>query len=87
MCCFFVIFNSFIFFGVLIVCIVFEDGDTGKKVYGLVIKYGVGEDVFIGISIIDLYVKCGDMNEVVKNFLRILDYNVVLWIVMIFGYV
>ncbi|KAL9239524.1 hypothetical protein vseg_013837 [Gypsophila vaccaria] len=79
--------NSFTFSGVLSACIALEDGATGKKVHGLVIKHGAGDDVFVGTSISDLYAKCGDMDEATKNFLRMPVQNVVSWTSMIAGYV
>ncbi|XP_010678537.1 pentatricopeptide repeat-containing protein At1g74600, chloroplastic [Beta vulgaris subsp. vulgaris] len=79
--------NSFTFSGVLGACIALEDDDMGKKIHGLVIKHGAGEDVFVGTSISDLYSKCGHMDEAVKNFFRMPVQNVVSWTAMISGYV
>ncbi|KAJ8452339.1 hypothetical protein Cgig2_006144 [Carnegiea gigantea] len=79
--------NSFTLSSVCTACISLKDIDMGKKVHGLVIKHGATEDVFIGTSIVDLYAKCGDMNEAAKNFLRMRVHNVVSWTAMISGYV
>ncbi|KAK9116741.1 hypothetical protein Sjap_015688 [Stephania japonica] len=59
----------------------------GRRVHGWVIKCGVGEDVYFGTSLVDLYVKCGDMNEAVKGFSRMLVRNVVSWTAIISGFV
>ncbi|KNA04431.1 hypothetical protein SOVF_199880 [Spinacia oleracea] len=79
--------NSITFSGALGACIALENDDMGKKVHGLVIKHGAGQDVFVGTGISDLYSKCGLVDEAAKNFFRMPVQNVVSWTAMISGYV
>ncbi|KAK9119281.1 hypothetical protein Scep_017374 [Stephania cephalantha] len=79
--------NGFTFPSVLTACGALGELEIGRRVHGWVIKCGVGEDVYVGTSLIDLYVKCGDMNEAVKGFSRMLFRNVVSWTAIISGFV
>ncbi|GMH21941.1 hypothetical protein Nepgr_023784 [Nepenthes gracilis] len=79
--------NSFTFSSTLTACAALEQSDLGNVIHGLVIKYGVGQDAFVGTSIVDLYAKCGDMEEATKKFLRMPFCNVVLWTAFISGLV
>ncbi|XP_068306176.1 pentatricopeptide repeat-containing protein At1g74600, chloroplastic-like [Pyrus communis] len=78
--------NSFTFSSVLTACAALEEIEVGKEVQGLVIKRGA-EDVFVGTTIVDLYAKCGEMNEAVKEFKRMPTRNVVSWTAIISGFV
>ncbi|XP_050257597.1 pentatricopeptide repeat-containing protein At1g74600, chloroplastic [Quercus robur] len=78
--------NSFTFSSILTACAALEELDIGKGVQGWVIKCGAG-DVFVGTAIVDLYAKCGDMEEAVKEFSRMPSRNVVSWTTVISGFV
>ncbi|XP_022137435.1 pentatricopeptide repeat-containing protein At1g74600, chloroplastic [Momordica charantia] len=78
--------NSFTFSSVLTACAAVEDLEFGKRVQGRVIKCG-GEDVFVETALIDLYAKCGDIDEAVKTFLQMPIRNVVSWTAIISGFV
>ncbi|CAB4280997.1 unnamed protein product [Prunus armeniaca] len=78
--------NSFTFSSVLTACAALEEVGVGKEVQGWVIKRGA-EDVFVGTTIVDLYAKCGKMNEAVKKFSRMPTRNVVSWTAIISGFV
>ncbi|KAA8540962.1 hypothetical protein F0562_024900 [Nyssa sinensis] len=86
MCHGFLVPNSFTFSSILTACATLEELELGKGVQGWVIKCGVGEDVFVGTAIIDLYAKCGDMDEAVKEFLQMPVPNVVSWTAIISGF-
>lgn len=86
MCCGVLEPNSFTFSSVLTACAALEDLEFGKRVQGRVIKCG-GEDVFVETALIDLYAKCGEMDEAVKTFLRMPIRNVVSWTAIISGFV
>ncbi|KAE8124039.1 hypothetical protein FH972_018951 [Carpinus fangiana] len=86
MCCGSFMPNSFTFSSILTACAALEELTIGKKVQGWVIKCGV-EDVFVGAAIIDLYAKCGDMKEAVREFLQMPIRNVVSWTTVISGFV
>ncbi|KAG5252864.1 Pentatricopeptide repeat [Salix suchowensis] len=44
-------------------CAILGRCDVGKSVHCLVIKTGYDVDVFVGSSLVDMYAKCGDINE------------------------
>ncbi|KAL4347039.1 hypothetical protein GQ457_17G017020 [Hibiscus cannabinus] len=82
----FLIPNSFTFSSVLTACAALKEVEIGKEVQGWIIKCGA-EDVFVGTALIDLYVKCGDMDEAVKTFSWMPVRNVASWTAMISGFV
>ncbi|KAM7276401.1 hypothetical protein ACFE04_018267 [Oxalis oulophora] len=59
----------------------------GKGVHGYVMKEGYDECVFIGSSLVDMYGKCGFLNEARGVFDKMMERNVVAWNSMIVGYV
>lgn len=79
--------NGFTFSSVLTACAALEELELGKGVQGWVTKCGVGEDVFVGTTIVDLYAKCGAMDEAVKQFNQMPVRNVVSWTAIISGFV
>ncbi|XP_022727896.1 pentatricopeptide repeat-containing protein At1g74600, chloroplastic-like isoform X1 [Durio zibethinus] len=78
--------NVFTFSSVLTACAALKELEIGKEVQGWIIKCGV-VDVFVGTALIDLYVKCGDMDEAVKMFSVMPTRNVVSWTAIISGFV
>lgn len=58
----------------------------GRKIHGLVLGSGFALDVFLGSSLIDMYAKCGRMDDARKVFDRVPHRNVVSWTSMIAGY-
>ncbi|CAK9159889.1 unnamed protein product [Ilex paraguariensis] len=61
--------------------------DLGRKIHGLSVVSGFVVDVFLGSSLIDMYAKCGRLEDAQKVFDRITDRNIVCWTSMIAGYV
>ncbi|XP_072953978.1 pentatricopeptide repeat-containing protein At4g20770 [Typha angustifolia] len=58
----------------------------GQSIQAFVVKNGFGSDTHVGNSLMDLYVKCGDMDEAVVFFNTLADVSVVSWNIMIAGY-
>ncbi|KAJ4974967.1 hypothetical protein NE237_008141 [Protea cynaroides] len=79
--------NSFTFSSVLTACTAVGDLEMGRGVHGWVLKCGAGDDVFVGTAIVDLYAKCGDIDEALKEFLWMPIHNVVSWTAIISGFV
>ncbi|KAF8378441.1 hypothetical protein HHK36_029780 [Tetracentron sinense] len=79
--------NGFTFSSILTACTALGELEMGKGVHGWVIKCGAGEDVFVGTAIVDLYAKCGDIDEAVKEFSLMPVRNVVSWTTIISGFV
>ncbi|TMW84790.1 hypothetical protein EJD97_024387 [Solanum chilense] len=70
----------------LTACARIELLDVGKKIHGLIVVYGVVMDVFVGSSLVDMYTKCGCLEDAKTVFDQLLDKNIVCWTSMIAGY-
>ncbi|CAN6439008.1 unnamed protein product [Victoria cruziana] len=60
--------------------------ELGKQVHGYTVKNPSGSDVSVINSIVDMYIKCGMMQEAEQLFNEMPEKNVVSWTVMITGY-
>ncbi|KAB1223257.1 hypothetical protein CJ030_MR2G002428 [Morella rubra] len=59
----------------------------GKGVHAYVVKLGLDRCVFVASSLVDMYGKCGVMEDARKVFASILERNVFAWNSLIMGYV
>ncbi|OWM85426.1 hypothetical protein CDL15_Pgr019050 [Punica granatum] len=59
----------------------------GKEVHGWIFRNGVEVDSVLGNSILDMYVKCGELNIAERLFHSLEEINIVSWNVMLGGYV
>lgn len=57
----------------------------GKKVHGFAIRHGLFLDLFVGNAVVDMYAKCGMMEEARKVFDRMECKDVVSWNAMVTG--
>jgi pentatricopeptide repeat protein len=51
------------------------------------IQIGCESDVFMGTSIVDMYAKCGSMEDALRVFMKITSCDVVSWTAILLGYV
>ncbi|XP_042489682.1 LOW QUALITY PROTEIN: pentatricopeptide repeat-containing protein At3g02330, mitochondrial-like [Macadamia integrifolia] len=58
----------------------------GKEIHGRVIKSGLGLDLFVGGALVDMYSKCGTMDEAEKLHDKIENQTMVSWNSIISGY-
>ncbi|XP_077213338.1 pentatricopeptide (PPR) repeat-containing protein [Tasmannia lanceolata] len=79
--------NGFTFSSILTACTAVGELELGRGIHGWVIKFGLENDIFVATSIVDLYAKCGDINEAVKEFVGMPTRNVVSWTAIISGFV
>ncbi|KAL3829076.1 hypothetical protein ACJIZ3_017878 [Penstemon smallii] len=70
----------------LIACAQLEDCDLGAQVQGMSWKSGLDFNMVVGSSLIDMYAKCGIIEDSRKVFEGIDDKNVVVWTSMMGGY-
>ncbi|KAF8410646.1 hypothetical protein HHK36_003178 [Tetracentron sinense] len=60
--------------------------DVGRQFHSNVIKYGFDSDVYVGSSVVDMYAKCGNMEDSVKAFNEQQDPNEVTFNALISGF-
>lgn len=58
----------------------------GKEVHCFAVRSGLFEDMFVGNALVDLYAKCGMMEEAKKVFERMEIKDVISWNTMVTGY-
>jgi len=75
------------FVGILNACASVAALEEGKNVHDHIIRSGCESNVFVGSSLIDMYAKCGKLEEAQRVFDRMLIRNVVSWNAMIVGHV
>uniref|UniRef100_A0A7N0V7G3 Chlororespiratory reduction 21 n=1 Tax=Kalanchoe fedtschenkoi TaxID=63787 RepID=A0A7N0V7G3_KALFE len=60
---------------------------AGRGVHGFVMKMGFGDCVYVASSLVDMYGKCGLLQDARKVFDKMLERNAVVWNSMIASYV
>lgn len=73
--------------GVLNACSDTEEINIGKQVHGYLIKLGFEFQVYIMTALIDMYAKCGFIEDAQRGFDNLDERDLVLWTSMIGGYV
>ncbi|KAL6986925.1 hypothetical protein U1Q18_012688 [Sarracenia purpurea var. burkii] len=67
-------------------CASMGDLHKGKQLHSYAIKAGISSDIIIEGSLLDLYVKCSDVETAHEFFLTTRKENIVLWNVMLVAY-
>ncbi len=71
--------NSVTFVGLLTACAGLGALEDGRRVHGQIIQRGCELEVFVANSLVDMYVKCGSMDDALKVFNMMPSRNVVTW--------
>eukprot|EP01018_Ginkgo_biloba_P017187 Gb_23320 [translate_table: standard] len=71
---------------VLPACINFEALKQGKEIHNYITRSGLSSDDFVGTSLIDMYAKCGSIEDAGHVFDKMPRRDVVSWNTMIAGY-
>lgn len=74
------------FLSTLRACAIMGSLDQGKAIHEQISNRGLARDVVIGSTLIDMYTKCGSMEEARKVFDDLPNRNVVSWGAIIAGY-
>jgi len=61
--------------------------EEGRCVHQQIIQSGLESDVFVGSTLVDMYAKCGSMEDAWRVFNKMPSRHVITWIAMIFGHV
>lgn len=78
--------DTFTFSIALKSCTGLLDLQLGKMIHGFVKKEKMDMDMFVGSALVELYSKCGQMNDAAKVFMEYLKPDVVLWTSIVTGY-
>ncbi|XP_057858340.2 pentatricopeptide repeat-containing protein At3g24000, mitochondrial [Cryptomeria japonica] len=78
--------NQFTFTSVLSVCGCFSVGEPGKQIHACIIKTGFEQTVPVDNAILDMYAKCGKIEDARKMFDGMPKRNLVSWNAIIAGY-
>ncbi|KAF3336704.1 pentatricopeptide repeat-containing protein [Carex littledalei] len=78
--------DDFTYGSVIKACAGLKSLDLGVRVHGKVIKSGLGFDTFVGCALVDMYCKCGMINEALKLHARIGMQQLVSWNAIISGF-
>ncbi|CAK9253966.1 unnamed protein product [Sphagnum jensenii] len=79
--------NSLTFVGVLNACASIVALEEGRCAHEQIIECGWDSDVFVGSSLVDMYAKCGSMEDAQSVFNKMPSHDVVTWNSMILGHV
>ncbi|CAM6002934.1 unnamed protein product [Sphagnum balticum] len=79
--------DNFFFVPVLNACASLRALEAGRKVHEEIIQSGCEADVFVGNSLVDMYSKCGSIEDACKVFNNMPSRDVVTWNAMISGHV
>ncbi|XWS70921.1 hypothetical protein CRYUN_Cryun03dG0092000 [Craigia yunnanensis] len=78
--------DQFIFSSIICGCAGLSALIEGKQVHAIISKTGYGSNIFVASSLIDMYAKCGSVEEAYTIFTGIEEKNVVSWNTMISGF-
>lgn len=59
--------------------------ENGKQVHTSVVEIGFESSLFVGNTLVDMYSKCGIIEDALEVFEKMQIWDVVSWIVMIVG--
>lgn len=78
--------DSFICSSLLNACANLSAYEQGKQIHVLILKFGFMSDIFAGNSLVNMYAKCGSIDDAGRSFLEIPERGVVSWSAMIGGF-
>ncbi|CAM6051192.1 unnamed protein product [Sphagnum compactum] len=79
--------DRFTFVLVLNACASLQALEEGRQAHKQIIECSCEADVFVGSSLVDMYAKCGSMEDAQSVFNKIVHQDVVTWMAMILGHV
>ncbi|CAK9867651.1 unnamed protein product [Sphagnum jensenii] len=79
--------DRFTFVPVLNACAGLRALEEGRRAHQLIMQTGCEADVFVGSSLVDMYAKCGHMEDALRVFNKMPSRDVVTWSALILGHV
>eukprot|EP01018_Ginkgo_biloba_P031948 Gb_02723 [translate_table: standard] len=78
--------SPFTFASVLPACANLSALDQGKEIHEVIIRCGFQSNVFVGNALVDMYAKCGSLDDARNMFDKMAERDVVSWNTIIGGY-
>ncbi|XP_057840114.2 pentatricopeptide repeat-containing protein At2g13600 [Cryptomeria japonica] len=78
--------DQFVFTCVFRACTGIQNLDQGKKIRAHIMKLGFESVVCVGSAIIDMYARCGSLDDARQVFNQMSEQNLISWTTMICGY-
>eukprot|EP01018_Ginkgo_biloba_P026293 Gb_12542 [translate_table: standard] len=78
--------DQFTFSGILPICANLEALEHGKEIHENIMRSDFQWNIFVGTALLDMYVKCGSIDDARQVFDEMPERNVVSWNAMIAGY-
>nr|XP_019707243.1 pentatricopeptide repeat-containing protein At4g20770 [Elaeis guineensis] len=78
--------TEFSYASVITSCARLSSLPQGRQIHAQIVKNGCNHNIYVGSSLIDMYAKCGDVNEARQFFDSMPMKNIVSWNEMIHGY-
>jgi pentatricopeptide repeat protein len=79
--------NKFTFVPILNACASLQALEEAKCVHKQIIQCGCESDAFVGTSLVDMYAKCGIMEDALRVFKKMPSHDVVSWAALLLGHV
>ena len=79
--------DHILYLTVLKACGAIHNIDQGRQIHDQIIIHGLETDVYLGSSIIDMYMKCMCLEDAHRVFDKLTNLNIVAWNALISGYV
>ncbi|KAJ7532326.1 hypothetical protein O6H91_14G083400 [Diphasiastrum complanatum] len=79
--------NSVTFLSILKACASMQSIDICKSIHKQIVNSGAASNIFVGNALVDMYAKCGYVDEAYRVFSNLLEKDIVSWNAMIHGYV
>ncbi|XP_058091381.1 pentatricopeptide repeat-containing protein At5g66500, mitochondrial-like isoform X2 [Magnolia sinica] len=77
--------DTYTFTPVLSACSALFDAQRGRQAHSLLIKTGLGLETVVNTALVDMYTKCGSLDDAVRAFRETRSRDVVAWNAMISG--
>jgi pentatricopeptide repeat protein len=79
--------SSFTFVGVVNACVSLVTLEEGRCAHEQIVQSGWDSNVFVGTSLLDMYAKCGSMEDAHRGFNKMSSRDAVTWTAMLSGHV
>ncbi|XP_057828380.2 pentatricopeptide repeat-containing protein At2g27610 [Cryptomeria japonica] len=79
--------DEFTFPSVMRACASLADLKQGKSIHNYIIKNGSESNIWVGTSLLDMYMKCRSIGYACMVFKRMPEWNIISWNAMIEGYI